>query len=119
MHLAGSRWEGGGARSPETSFALFYLSHIQTGQALLPAYSAALVPEHAQHGSKLVKKTRLLENISQEYPQHQYICNGSSLIKPIRTTCCEAFARRREPHWYLRIKYNLKHQTRRGREAPF
>ena len=31
------------------------------------------------------------------------ICNGSSLIKPIRTTCCEAFARRREPHWYLRI----------------
>ena len=73
MHLAGRRWEGGGARSPETSFALFYLSHIQTGQALLPAYSAALVPEHAQDGSKLVEETRLLEHLYQEYPQHQYL----------------------------------------------
>ena len=79
MHLAGSRWEGGGARSPKTwsvicSF-LYTSPYILTGpgQALLPAYSAALVPEHAQHGSKLVEKTLLLENISQEYPQHQYL----------------------------------------------
>ena len=34
MHLAGSCWEGGGARSPGTSLALFPLSHSPGAHSL-------------------------------------------------------------------------------------